>query len=146
MAAIPVASPRLRSTTRPKAASLAIVWKDVLDLSLLYACVAIATFVFSSLVGHVLFETTRQRGIEAKHRAERVARQEVVLKRNIALLTAPARVESWAQERGFLTIEQVGELTAAGVAPETPNAIVASFDANAASHPSGENEHGSRAP
>lgn len=146
MAAIPVASPRLRSTTRPQATTIVVAWRDVLNLTVLYACVAIATFVLSSLVGHVLFETTRQRGIEAKHRAQRAARQEVVLKRNIAMLTAPARVEMWAQERGFLTIEQVGERAAASVANTVPTMNYAALDANAASHPSGENEHGSRAP
>lgn len=146
MAAIPVATPHLRSTTRPKAATFVVAWKELLDLCVLYACVAIATFVFSTLVGHVLFETTRQRGIEAKQRAERMARQEIVLKRNIALLTAPSRVETWAQERGFLTIEQVGEHAAAGLVPSVPTSNLAALDANAASHPSGENEHGSRAP
>ncbi len=143
MAAIPVSTPHLRSSTRPKTRTLILVWKEVLDLSVLFACVAIATFVFSTLVGHVLFEMTRQRGIEAKQRAERVARQEVVLKRNLALLTAPQRVETWAQERGFLTIEQVGE-RAAALTVQT--ATTAALDANAPSHPSGENEHGSRAP
>ena len=69
--------------------------------ALKFCCVAIATFMVSSLVGHVMVEKSRREGLAALSRLREARKAESVLQERVYALSNVESVQAWALEHGF---------------------------------------------
>lgn len=67
-----------------------------------FVLIVSATYMVSSLAGHVMVETVRNEGTRYTERAVEARRSEAQLRSRINELTNLGTVESWAESHGFL--------------------------------------------
>ncbi len=107
----PGVSPRRKSVARPVARPRALPKQHVRALeifterALLFCGVAIATFMVSSLVGHVMVEKSRRDGIAALARVREASRAENLLQEHVYALANDQAVQAWAFQHGFVAPE-----------------------------------------
>lgn len=110
-----VARPVVRR--RPLAASKVRALEKLTERALLFCGVAIATFMVSSLVGHVMVEQSRREGLAALTRLREASKAENLLQERVSALSNVEAVEAWALQHGFRAPED-----AIASKPETTHA------------------------
>lgn len=110
MSAIPASRPisASRRKARTQARARTNVWGSILGGAALFAVVAVATFLASSMAGQVMVEKARREGISAQRRASDARRAEAALRSRISELTGFTAMENWALSHGY-------------IAPDRPN-------------------------
>lgn len=81
--------------------------EQAFERTLLFCGLAIATFMTSSLVGHVMVEQSRREGIAALGRMRAVKKSQSVLEEQVYALSNVESVQAWAMEHGYRAPEDV---------------------------------------
>ncbi len=96
---------RRKKKRMSKARSAAI--QRACEQSAAFCLVAIATFMLSSLVGHVMVEKSRRDGIAALTRMRLAKKAESELSEQVYALSNGDAVQSWAAEHGYKAPEEL---------------------------------------
>ncbi len=88
---------RPRPMPRPQVRAIEVLAARALK----FCCVAIATFMVSSLVGHVMVEKSRRDGLAALARLRDASKVESVLQEQVYALNNVEAVQAWALQHGF---------------------------------------------
>ena len=103
----PHVSPRRRRAVRPIARPRGLPkhqfksLEKVMERTFIFCGFTIATFMVSSLVGHVMVEKSRREGLAALSRLREARKAESVLQERVYALSNVESVQAWALEHGF---------------------------------------------
>lgn len=73
----------------------------VLSRAMMFACIALGTFLVSSMCGQVMVENSRREGLRAVSRLKEARKAESILRRRLDALTSLASIESWSKAHGY---------------------------------------------
>lgn len=107
----PGVPPRRKRTSRPVVRPRSMPKQQVRKLevlterALLFCGVAVAVFMVSSLLGHVMVEKSRREGIAALSRLREASKAESLLQERVYAISNIESVQAWALQNGFVAPE-----------------------------------------